>query len=159
MKRAMGKVISGMVCLALGVVGCDSTPDKDCRDIPANFPVMSTPSESSLVIERIFNKTPAEERSLSITNAEDCERANGVWGFRGALGQKICNLRATDAGKRCYSSEECEGDCFVRCLDAKCALDKVEGYCSAFVINKNGCFSFYEKEDIERGVIRTVCFD
>lgn len=69
---------------------------------------------------------------------DDCLKRNGMWVKQGLSGEKNCNLPASDAGKICTSSDQCQGRCIgesVAVTSGKCSdYQKVFG-CHPFVEN------------------------
>jgi hypothetical protein len=89
-----------------------------------------------------------------------CEAQGGRWGRIGRSPREQCNLPASDAGKQCLSSSECEGLCLADIssdqLDAVMRGKNVvhtSGKCSAWRIVV-GCVPM-----VEDGVIRPICID
>ena len=81
-----------------------------------------------------------------------CELDNGEWVFRGE--SSFCNLPASDFGRSCMDSDECEGDCMgnigeltteeIKKINTNQLMDR-SGQCSSYklqlgcnVILKNG---------------------
>jgi hypothetical protein len=79
-------------------------------------------------------------------NEQDCLAQGGAWGPQGMLQQDMCDLPATDAGKPCTDSSQCQGLCLAS--DASST-----GTCSPRVLNF-GCFDV-----IEDGVKMGLCID
>ena len=45
-------------------------------------------------------------------NEQDCLEQGGTWGPQGLAQTEMCDLPATDAGKPCTDSSQCQGLCF-----------------------------------------------
>jgi hypothetical protein len=56
-------------------------------------------------------EVPPEEKS---DQQIACERKKGTWSLAGKGDIRICIFRTRDAGKRCVSSRQCDGDCLAR---------------------------------------------
>jgi hypothetical protein len=56
-------------------------------------------------------EVPPEEKS---DQQIACERKKGTWSLAGRGDIRICIFRTRDAGKRCASSRQCDGDCLAR---------------------------------------------
>lgn len=85
---------------------------------------------------------------------EACEAVGGVWRIwsrlDAALDRPSCNLRASDAGKQCENSTDCEGECFPEPTPTGAC---VVGVCSEFQ-RVFGCFAY-----LDSGVCGEICVD
>ena len=93
------------------------------------------------------------ETGINIDNREKCEAKNGVWQIWGLSQEESCNIRASDVGKICGDSDECEGLCIDSCLGPEC-IDYI-GRCSEFR-NYFGCTNLWRDGEREEG---GICFD
>ncbi len=59
-----------------------------------------------------------------------CESINGYFGQQGMYPVPSCNPRASDAGKECTDSSQCEGDCL---SEDETIRDNAVGECSSLV--------------------------
>lgn len=89
---------------------------------------------------------------------ESCEKANGIWGTIGLAPFESCNLKTTDGGKQCKSSDDCDGSCLGK-LDSLHDAEKLigkeaDGECS-YVMTIVGCRAFIEKGKVDR----VLCID
>jgi hypothetical protein len=90
-----------------------------------------------------------------------CEALGGKWGRIGLNPREQCNLPATDAGRECSSSSECEGLCLAEgyswdeLSDAmrENKIIQTAGKCSAWRIVV-GCVPM-----VEDGLLRPICID
>jgi putative hemolysin len=89
------------------------------------------------------NKTPQPENKITqpITEATTCKEQGGTWIVGSSEFGAKCILPYADAGKKCTSSNQCEGDCVTNVISQ---LGK-EGICQ-----KNdgtqGCFNPIESD-------------
>ena len=58
-----------------------------------------------------YNDNVEDLDSSVYTTREECEANNGIWKQWGLNPEERCNLRTSDAGKVCYDSKECKGNC------------------------------------------------
>ena len=68
--------------------------------------------------------------------AAECTVRGGNWttlGLPYAGEPKVCDLKATDSGKVCSDSSECQGSCIA--LDSIASGVKTSGTCSAYLSN------------------------
>jgi hypothetical protein len=93
----------------------------------------------------------ATKPSIPTTEA-GCVAHKGNWSQQGLLGGPYrCDLKATDARKRCTDGSQCEGECLV---DNTVALGaRAVGSCSEFVATY-GCHRFVRRE-----VVQELCTD
>jgi len=94
------------------------------------------------------HKPPADLPS----DKETCEKYSGRWG-KNISGKELCNLPASDAGKECSDSCECQGSCLSMKLPSDNKTEsnnrigsyrrfaKVKGECSEWVITL-GCLLY-----------------
>ena len=78
----------------------------------------------------------------------ECKAKGGNWtalGLPSPGETKVCDLKATDAGRQCRSSKQCEGVCLAP--EAAKTGSKARGQCSPFVLN------FGNVHAVEGGVI------
>ncbi|MBN1494628.1 hypothetical protein JW911_02740 [Candidatus Peregrinibacteria bacterium] len=89
---------------------------------------------------------------------ESCEAANGIWGYIGLSPVEQCNLKTSDGGKECKSSDECEGTCLgeIQSLhnSEKLMGKKMKGKCS-YVYTIVGCHAFIENGKVDQ----VICID
>lgn len=83
----------------------------------SSTPIQPTPTQPSL-----------SEQAEALKTQADCETAQGHWKKRGKLQQYACVLPATDAGKACSDSQECQVACVVEGFDLNPG-SKVVGQC------------------------------
>lgn len=58
------------------------------------------------------NKTKQPKAYVDIPkNEKDCIAQDGQWGKIGLYPEEVCNIPASDAGKICNDSGECQGSC------------------------------------------------
>jgi|SRR3954463_8560917 hypothetical protein len=83
---------------------------------------------------------------------EECRVRKGNWSQQGLGGGPfVCDVAATDAGRNCTDSTQCEGICLAaKDIPAK---NRTVGRCSAS-LREYGCFKF-----IENGSVRAICVD
>lgn len=94
------------------------------------------------------------------TNKTECESAGGKWGQQGLLEREFCNLLATDFGKKCSDSDECQGKCIATITQQEEELLKqgqaleMSGSCSKWHTTF-GCLPF-----VQNGVVSGIlCVD
>jgi len=110
------------------------------------YPPTTTEPKEKTVVE--FPKTQ-----------EDCLAKGGIWKKVGIYPNPICNLPTTDGGKKCASSNDCEGSCLAVDLteDQKSSLMRgpdgigmeVKGKCTSMLRNF-GCIGFVEGGKVDR---------
>ena len=89
-----------------------------------------------------------------------CEALGGKWGRIGLGPREECNLPASDAGKECLSSSDCEGLCLAEMTRDELAsitrdkkVVRATGKCSAWRIVV-GCVP-----EVVDGLVRVICID
>jgi hypothetical protein len=86
----------------------EETPTGDADDTPAE--AEDTAAEA-IEEPAAAPEVPPEEKS---EQQIACERKKGTWSLAGRGEIRICIFRTRDAGKRCVSSKQCDGDCLAR---------------------------------------------
>ncbi len=93
------------------------------------------------------------EQAYRLKNKESCEAKDGIWKNLGRLQQSGCVLLATDAGKPCTDSKQCQVSCFTSNPEALTG-SKVEGQCH-YSTEQFGCRTY-----VRNGVAEpTLCID
>jgi len=106
--------------------------------------------------------TTAEKKEKTVIEfpktQEECLAKGGKWKAVGIYPNEICNLPTTDGGKKCSSSNDCEGSCLAVDLteEQRRSLmrgEKVEievkGECTSWLRNF-GCIGFVEDGKVDR---------
>lgn len=75
-----------------------------------------------------------------------CEKQGGKWQKAGAIQGSMCIFTYADGGKKCTSSDECEGDCIVT------QDSQTTGFCKQNT-NPFGCFSTIESVKKGNGIL------
>lgn len=102
-KRLVTAIVAAMLMLALAA----------CSALPAPLFVTPQPTAAAVV--------PSD-------NEQDCLDQGGAWGPQGRAQTDMCDLPATDAGKSCTDSSQCQGLCLASGTPAT-------GACSPRTIN------------------------
>lgn len=82
--------------------------------------------------------------------AKECDASGGRWIGPVGMGELACSRPASDKGKACKDSSECEGDCVVD--DEVTPGTRATGRCSDSTSNLGRCLNFVEKGEA-RGVM------
>jgi len=116
---------------------------------------MKTSSVATLIILGLLftcSQTPVVKPDIPQTEQE-CLARGGNWTHIGLPGMpKRCDLKATDGGKKCTDSSQCEGECMAP--EAAQEGDTIEGSCSEYIL-VFGCKRFVE----DGRVGMTICAD
>ncbi|MEZ5535238.1 MAG: hypothetical protein R3F02_06395 [Thiolinea sp.] len=90
----------------------------------------------------------------AVNDAESCKQAGGDWVRGGLAGQYGCVYPATDAGKTCTDSDQCQYRCLARPEDQLEIGQKATGQCQADS-SPFGC-----RTEIKNGMAEpTLCVD
>ncbi len=89
---------------------------------------------------------PAAGPVVPPNNEQDCLDQGGTWGPQGRAQMDLCDLPATDAGKPCTDSSQCQGLCFASGTPST-------GTCSPRTLNF-GCHDV-----MEDGIQMSICID
>jgi hypothetical protein len=93
----------------------------------------------------------AVKPSIPTTEAE-CAAHHGNWSQQGLRGGPYrCDLKSSDARKRCTDGSQCEGECLV--ANTLALGTRAVGNCSEFVVTY-GCHRF-----VQRKVVNELCTD
>ncbi len=124
MKRSRQRVAiaSILALLTLALAACNSLP-----------PLIVTPQPTAVTV-------------VLPDNEQDCKAQGGAWGPQGRLQMAMCDLPASDAGKPCTDSSQCQGLCLVSDTSSM-------GACSPRTVNF-GCYDI-----MADGVKMTICID
>jgi len=85
---------------------------------------------------------PLPEIENKAATLEICVEQGGIWGELGLSKKEICNLPATDKGKKCEDNYSCQGDCEIEITQEQKARilngEEIEiwGVCSGWMLNK-----------------------
>lgn len=102
-----------------------------CSGLPA--PLLVTPQPTAAAV-------------IPPDNEQDCLDQGGAWGPQGKAQTDMCNLPATDAGKPCTDSDQCQGLCLASDTSST-------GTCTPHTVNF-GCYDI-----MEDGVQMAICID
>jgi len=118
--------------------------------LPTPKPHAKLPQQLNETLQRIIAADPKDEAS--------CNALGGVWGLCGGLQPShVCDVRASDAGKVCWSNSDCQAGCFGDVgAPPKKVGDWATGVCAPWLVcNGFGCYT-----QIEDGrVIQSICVD
>lgn len=96
---------------------------------------------------------PIVQRAYTIPHKEVCEREGGKWKKLGAQQRESCVLPASDAGKTCTDSIQCEVACVAQHSDIESGT-RAEGVC-LHSTNLFGCHMY-----LSNGITEpTLCVD
>jgi hypothetical protein len=101
---------------------------------------------SGLPAPLIVTPQPAAVPVVAPDNEQDCLDQGGAWGPQGKAQLDMCDLPATDAGKPCTDSDQCQGLCLAGDTPST-------GACSPRTVNF-GCHDI-----VEDGVAMAICID
>jgi len=113
---------------------------------------------------RVFHKKPFNPQEIFKTfdfpkDKEACEVKGGIWKKIGPRPNEECNLPASDSGKICTDSEQCQGYCLAKLSPEQLRSGmkgkriKTDGFCSP-TLKTIGCQGF-----IKNGFANIICLD
>ena len=94
----------------------------------------------------IVTSQPTAGPVVPPNNEQDCLDQGGTWGPQGLAQMDMCDLPATDAGKSCTNSSQCQGLCLANDTPST-------GTCSPRTLNF-GCHDV-----MEDGIQMSICID
>lgn len=119
---------------------------------PLQEPIPSL-EEIEKLEQTVDTSLPLVQQAYSIETEKVCLREGGEWKKVGRQQANACVLPASDAGKACQNSDECEVACVAENSQVK-AGKKVQGVCLEST-NLFGCRAYISKGIVEP----TLCVD